>query len=156
MKQFIRKTLIVGLIIFLLIQLYQPARNSDNGKVSSTDFVKTYDVPANVVQILKTSCSDCHSNNTNYPWYSYIQPTRMWLENHIHEGKEELNFSEFGNYSKRKQESKLQSIKKQVASGEMPLNSYTLVHRDAKLNKAQKQALNNWIDKIQDGFVEEY
>ena len=156
MKPFIRKTLLVALITILLIQLYQPARNINNGQVLSTDFVKTYDVPVNVGEILKTSCFDCHSNNTNYPWYSYIQPTRMWLENHINEGKEELNFSEFGNYSKRKQESKLQSIKKQVASGEMPLNSYTLIHRDAKLNDAQKQALNNWIDKIQDGFVEEY
>jgi hypothetical protein len=80
----------------------------------------------------------------------------MWLENHIQEGNEELNFSEFGNYSKRKRESKLQSIKKQVASGEMPLTSYTLIHRDAKITEAQKQILNNWIDKIQDGFNEEY
>ena len=156
MKQFIRKTFIVGLIIFLLMQLYQPARNSNNGQVSSTDFLSTYQVPTNVSKILQTSCYDCHSNNTNYPWYSYIQPTRLWLETHIREGKEELNFSEFGNYSKRRQESKLQSMQKQVTSGEMPLNSYTLVHQDAKLSESQIKELNIWIDTILEGFEEEY
>src|SRR5690606_2903635 len=115
---------IIGLIIFLLMQLYQPVRNTFSGQVLTTDITKVYDVPKDVQTILATSCYDCHSNNTVYPRYSYIQHARMFLDRHISEGKEELNFNEFGSYSKRKQESKLKAIVSQVKSGEMPLKSY--------------------------------
>ena len=126
MRKSIRKILIIGLIIFLLMQLYQPSRNKDNGEVLPSHITKLYNVPDSVKIIFANSCYDCHSNNTRYPWYSYIQPARLFMERHISKGKRELNFSEFGNYSKRRQESKLESIIKQVGDGEMPLASYTI------------------------------
>jgi hypothetical protein len=73
---------------------------------------------------LQNSCFDCHSNSINYPWYSFVQPVRMFLDSHINEGKENLNFSEYGTYSRRKQRSKLDRIIKQIQSDEMPLASY--------------------------------
>lgn len=133
--------------------MYQPARNSDNGQVLQTHFIKTYSIPTEVNAILQTSCYDCHSNNTHYPWYSYLQPTRWWMENHINEGKKDLNFSEFGNYAVRKQQSKLKSIVKQIKSGEMPLPSYTLIHKNAILSKTKKEILINCIEKIQDSLT---
>ena len=156
MKHFIRKTFIIGLIIFLLMQLYQPVRNTFSGQVLTTDITKVYDVPKDVQTILATSCYDCHSNNTVYPWYSYIQPARMFLDRHISEGKEELNLSEFGSYSKRKQGSKLKAIASQVKSGEMPLKSYTILHQDAKLSAKNRAILINWIEKVQDSLDNEY
>lgn len=77
-------------------------------------------------------------------------------ESHIEEGKKDLNFSEYGNYSKRKQESKLKSMAKQIKSGEMPLNSYTMIHKDAMLSIENKKLLLNWIEKIQDSLEQNY
>jgi hypothetical protein len=111
-----------------------------------------YSVPKNVEAILRTSCYDCHSNNTNYPWYSNVQPIRFFMEHHIKEAKENLNFNEFGKYSKRKQESKLDRIVKQIQSDEMPLASYTLIHKNATLTATQKKEVLDWINKIEDSI----
>ncbi len=148
MKRIFKKILIIGLVIFLLMQFYQPARNKDNGEMLPSHITKHYNVPDSVQVILAATCYDCHSNNTKYPWYSYIQPARFIMERHIRNGKKDLNFSEFGNYSKRRQESKFESIIKQVRSGEMPLASYTILHKNSKLNPKQKETIINWIDSI--------
>ena len=148
MKRIFKKILIIGLVIFLLMQLYQPARNMNNVEVLPFHITKLYHVPDSVQVILAATCYDCHSNNTKYPLYSYIQPARFIMERHIRNGKKDLNFSEFGNYSKRRQESKFESIIKQVKSGEMPLASYTILHKDSKLTSMQKETVINWIDSI--------
>ena len=152
MKIIIKKILFIGLIIFLLMQLYQPARNISFEQDITGNFTKVYNVPKNVEIILRTSCYDCHSNNTYYPWYSYIQPARFFMERHIKEGKEELNFNEFGNYSKRRQNSKLKAISKEIESNEMPLSSYTLIHKNAILTASQKKKVLDWINKIEDSI----
>lgn len=74
------------------------------------------------------------------------------MDSHINEGKEDLNFSEWGNYSSRKQRSKLNEISKQIKAGEMPLTSYTLIHRNATLTAAQKEEVTHWIDKMKDSL----
>jgi hypothetical protein len=150
MKKIIKKILFVGLIIFLLIQLYQPARNNGFEQDITANFTKVYNVPKNIETILRTSCYDCHSNNTNYPWYSYIQPARFFMESHIKKGKENLNFDEFGNYSSRKQKNKLDRMIKEIKSDEMPLSSYTLIHKNAILTSTQKTEVLNWINKTID------
>lgn len=134
------------------MQLYQPTRNESFEQDITGNFTKVYNVPKNVEIILRTSCYDCHSNNTYYPWYSYIQPARFFMERHIKEGKEELNFNEFGNYSKRRQNSKLKAISKEIESNEMPLSSYTLIHKNAILTASQKKKVLDWINKIEDSI----
>ena len=148
MKKHIKKIAWFGLIIFLLMQCYQPARNNSFEQYSSSNFTETYKVPKNIETTLRTSCYDCHSNKTNYPWYSYIQPIRFFMESHIKEGKENLNFNEWGNYSSRKQNNKLDRIVKQIKSNEMPLSSYTLIHKNAVLNKTQKEEIIKWINTL--------
>lgn len=152
MKISIKKILFIGLIIFLLMQLYQPARNIGFEQDITADFTKVYNVPKKVEIILRTSCYDCHSNNTNYPWYSYIQPARFLMESHIAAGKENLNFNEWGNYSSRKQNNKLDRIAKQIQSNEMPLASYTLIHKNATLSATQKKEVLDWINKTKDSI----
>ena len=134
------------------MQLYQPARNESYEQELTANFTKMYDVPINVETILRTSCYDCHSYNTNYPLYSYIQPARFFMEEHIKDGKKDLNFNEFGRYSKRKQGNKLEAIVKQIKSDEMPLASYTLIHKNAILTPTQKEEIINWIKKTKDSL----
>ena len=156
MKKIIKKILFIGLIIFLLMQLYQPARNESFEQDITANFTKVYNVPKNVEAIVRTSCYDCHSNNTNYPWYSNVQPVGFFMEHHIKEAKEDLNFDEWGKYSKRKQENKLDRIVKQIKSDEMPLASYTLINKNARLTTVQKKEVMDWISKIKDSISSQY
>lgn len=139
------------LIAFVGIQFMPSTRNQSN-EVLETDFSKTFSVPNNIQNLLRNSCYDCHSNNTNYPWYNKIQPVSWFLEHHIKEGKKELNFSEFGEYSKRRQKSKIKSIKSQIEKNGMPLWSYTFIHRDAKLSENDKELIYNWLNKLKTDF----
>jgi len=135
------------LLVFVGIQ-FIPTNTNQSDIVPATDLMEVYNAPENVEVIFKTSCYDCHSNNTAYPWYNKIQPVSWIMQGHIKEGKSELNFNEFGSYSERRQKSKFKSILSQVKEGEMPLSSYTLMHREAKLSENEKKALEDWINKM--------
>src|SRR5438477_13054363 len=116
MKTF-KKVLIALLAIFVLIQFIRPAKNKSD-KTSENDISTKYKVPGDVSKILKASCYDCHGNNTVYPWYAEIQPVAWWLNDHITEGKKELNFSEFTSYPIRRQHKKLEEINDQIKKDE--------------------------------------
>lgn len=146
------KWLLTLLIAFAVIQFIQPARNQ-SGQVLQTDITHVYPVPAQVQTILRAACYDCHSNNTRYPWYSRIQPAGWWLTYHVNEGKEELNFSDYGAYSPRKRINKLRSIENSINDGSMPLSSYTLLHKEARLTAAEKQLIAAWTAKLRDSLA---
>ena len=131
--------LVIALIIFAGLQFIPTERNIVN-EVPETDFIKMYDPPENVASILQNACYDCHSNNTAYPWYNKVQPVSWFLEGHINEAKEHLNFSEFGQLSDRKKRSRIKSIAGQIKDGEMPLFSYKILHQEARLD-SEEQAL---------------
>ena len=152
MKRKIKKIFLIGIAFFLILQLYQPERNDNYNYDLAYNFKNMYSTPKNVQTLLRTSCYDCHSNNTEYPWYSYIQPVRFFMDTHINEGKKELNFNEFGTYSNRKQKSKLEEIIKQIKSNEMPLTSSTMIHHNAILNKENKTVLINWLERTKDSL----
>lgn len=147
-----KKWLFVLLIAFALIQFIRPARNK-SGQVLPTDLTRTYSVPTDVEAVLKNSCYDCHSNNTRYPLYVDIQPAGWLLAKHIKDGKKELNFSDFGSYSARRQISKLRSIENSIKDGTMPLSSYTFLHSDARLSKEDKTLLTAWATRLQDSLA---
>ncbi|WP_340111671.1 heme-binding domain-containing protein [Maribellus mangrovi] len=141
---------ISGLVIVLglvIIQFFPPEKDTTE-EVPVTDFVNNFDVPEKVQHVLRDACYDCHSNNTRYPWYSKVQPVGWYLQNHINKAKEDLNFSEFGNYSDRQQNSKINGIINQVREDEMPLPAYTLMHRDARLSEEDKKAFIDYMDSI--------
>ena len=154
----IKKIAITFFLVFIAIQFYQPKQNLSSSFDIGKNFANNYKVPPTVLSSLQKACYDCHSNNTKYLWYDYVQPARMFVEAHINDGKKELNFNEFGSYSNRKQQSKLEAISKQIKSGEMPLSSYTLLHHDAVLTETQKQAIIQWIESIneEDNTSENY
>ena len=126
--------------IVLVIQVIPVERNVSTVPPGQS-FEKTEKVPANVAAILKVSCYDCHSNNTRYPWYSELQPGAWFMARHIKKGKEELNFDEFNNYSKRRKKAKIKSIISQIEKDEMPLRSYRMMHGNARLSADEKKEL---------------
>jgi len=145
MSKTIKFLLGIGLVL-VAIQFIRPARNI-NSQIMATDITKTVKVSDSVQVVLKKACYDCHSNNTNYPWYSNIQPVGWFLANHVSEGKRRLNFSEFGSYTLRKQSSKLNDIANEVQEGGMPLSSYTLIHKEARLTENEKSLVIKWAQQ---------
>ncbi len=140
--------LLILLIVFVGIQFIPTKRNLSE-IVPNTDFMIVNNVPNSIKNTLQTSCYDCHSNNTYYPWYNKVQPVAWILESHIEEGKAELNFSDWNTYSNRRKKSKLKSIVSQIEDDKMPLISYTLIHKDAVLTQKQKTEIIDWITKLQ-------
>ncbi|HMJ46824.1 MAG TPA: heme-binding domain-containing protein [Ferruginibacter sp.] len=154
MKKFLKYFLLIIILLFIAIQFYpKPPKNTG---ASVNDISKVHNIPPNVKSILETSCYDCHSNNTRYPWYNNLQPVALWMGNHIKDGKKELNFSEYATYSIRKKFKKLEEIGEQVKKGEMPLASYTLIHRNAILDSEKKKILEDWASAIHDSIRFKY
>jgi hypothetical protein len=141
-RNFKRLLLFLG-ITFIIIQFFHPDRNISSAEPTN-HISKQFPVSSAIKNVLDKSCGDCHSNNTAYPWYFNIQPVAWWLANHIEEGKREVNFDEFASYSLRRQFRKFKEIKEQIEEGEMPLSSYTFMHKDALMSPEQKQSLIKW------------
>lgn len=140
-----RRTIwLIILAIIIIAQFIQPAKN--NGPLNEQALTSRVPTSEPVLAILRKACFDCHSNNTRYPWYNHITPVNWWLRNHINEGKRELNFSVFDTYSYKRATRKLDEAWEQVEKGEMPLSSYTLIHKDAKLTDEEKATLHAWTD----------
>ena len=150
-----KKILITVVIILVAIQFFRPERNTAEG-VSLNDITLAYQTSDEVKTILKKACYDCHSNNTVYPWYAEVQPVAWWLNNHVKEGKGELNFSEFGTYALARQYHKLEEVKEVIDENEMPLSSYTLIHTNAKLTNAEKQTLLAWSEGMRNEMKAKY
>jgi len=151
----LKKVLLLLLTVLVIIQFFHPGRNKA-GRSQPNNIAVIHPVPGNVKTILDKACADCHSNNTEYPWYSKIQPVDWWLTDHINEGKDELNFDEFANYDLRRQYHKLEEIGKTVKENEMPLESYTWIHKNAQLNEEEKDILITWADGIRNAMKEKY
>lgn len=147
----VRKILLISGIVFIAIQFVQPAHNK-NDRVLATDISNIVIIPDSIQAILMNACYDCHSNNTTYPWYSNIQPVGWLLARHIKQGKEELNFSEFGSYSKRRQISKLDGIANSIRDDIMPLWSYKLMHKNAQLNADEKALITDWAERSKENL----
>lgn len=153
MKLF-KKILLVLLIVFIGIQFVRPAKNVSTDK--SKNIKTLYAVSTEVETILTKACNDCHTNNTEYPWYAAVQPVTWWLDDHIKEGKKHLNFDEYTTYNLRKQFHKMEEVVEQVKEKEMPLDSYTWIHRDAKLSDTERATLTTWAQAVMDTMKAHY
>lgn len=155
MKQFFKQFFLSLLVGLVAIQFFKPEKNIN--KTPSEKYISAViNVPENVNGILIKSCADCHSNNTQYPWYANTQPIAWWLNHHIKEGKAELNIDSFANYSLRRQYRKLEEIMDEVEEDEMPLSSYTLIHRVAKLSETDREVLINWAKETRMEMKQKY
>ena len=146
MKKALKIIAIVLVVAFLGIQFIRPDFTNPPVDQAETLFAAT-EVPENVKTILSRSCADCHSNETNFPWYSKIQPSAWFLKGHIDDGRRELNFSVWKTYEPRRQRKKLGEICEQVQERFMPLPSYLWIHRDAKMSDADIKTLCDWTEQ---------
>lgn len=153
MKLF-KKILLALLVIFLVMQAFRPTRNLSAN--TENDISVSYAVPTEVKTILAKACNDCHSNKTEYPWYANIQPAAFWLNDHVVDGKRHMNFNEFNKYRIAKQYKKLEECIDEVKDGEMPLESYTMIHKNAILTEAEKTTLTNWCLTVRDSIKAKY
>lgn len=143
-----RNKIIFSLIlIFVGMQFFRI--DTTNPKVEPfNDFISINNCSSEITGILKAACYDCHSNETSYPWYSQIAPVSWWLKDHINDGRKHLNFSNWGEYSSKKADHKLDECVEEIEEGEMPLNSYTWTHRNAKLSSDQKEQLMSYFTSL--------
>jgi hypothetical protein len=128
---------IIGLVLFALIQLIPYGRNHTNPAV-----VQEPNWDAQTRAIAQKACFDCHSNQTVWPWYSNVAPISWLLYHDVQEGRSHMNFSDWGRMGLSA--SKIESM---IQSGEMPPIQYKLMHPSAKLSDAEKQALVQGLSK---------
>lgn len=150
----VKKILIGLLVVLIVLQAFRPTKNTSGD--TTKDISKSYAVPEDVKTILAKACNDCHSNKTVYPWYAEVQPVAWWLNDHVVEGKREINFNEFDGYRIGRQYKKMEECIKQIKEGEMPLSSYTLIHKNAILTDTEKQSFLNWCQNVRDSIKAKY
>lgn len=128
-------------VILVFMWVITPAKTnpSDSGLIES---------PPEIQTILKRSCFDCHSNHTAWPWYSYVPPLSYFVVNHVVEGREHFNFSEWTTYSSKKQADLLEECVEEIEKGKMPLKPYLLTHSDAKMTANNIQLIKTWISGV--------
>lgn len=149
----LNKILIGVLILFALIQFIPnklPEVILDNNK----DLLSNNDFPTAVETQIRASCYDCHSNETIYPWYSYVAPVSFLVKRDTEIGREELNFSDWENLDKRKKAKYLTKIIEEIEEGEMPFPVYLITHKEAKLSESSKQMLLDWADSYAESLFE--
>ncbi|WP_372769191.1 heme-binding domain-containing protein [Lutibacter sp.] len=141
-----KRVLFVILAVFILIQFIRPAKNDSKNETNAISTVM--EIPIEVNKMIQTSCADCHTNSTKYPWYNEIAPASWYLAQHVKEAKEHLNFSEWTTYNKDQKEHILKDLKEVLNERKMPLKSYLLIHKGAKLTENQYQILYDWVNNI--------
>jgi hypothetical protein len=139
-----RRFLIVAPIAVALgLQAWRPNLERSVEDPAQSFFTQV-DMPVDVRELLETSCADCHSQRTDWPWYAHIAPVGQWLVHHVEEGSQHFSLSRFGEYPPRRQQKIFHEIAHEVDSGAMPLRSYLWLHGDAKLSDAERQSLVDW------------
>ncbi|MDC0008235.1 heme-binding domain-containing protein [bacterium] len=141
-----KKIPIALLLVLVAMQFYRPEKNQAQGNHTKV-FLDQTNPPDEVKSILQQTCYDCHSNNTNYPWYNNIAPVSYWLADHVKDGKKHLNFSDWENYSAKKAAHKLEETAEMVGEGSMPLKEYTWTHETARLTEEQRKAVVAWAEQ---------
>jgi hypothetical protein len=143
-----KKKILYGVIVIVIVIQFFRIDKSNPAITPSHDFIEMNQPAEEITTLLKSACYDCHSNETVYPWYTNIAPVSWWIKHHIEEGREEMNFSEWGTFKEKKQDHKLEESYEMLEEGEMPLDSYTWTHADAKLNPEQKELLIEFFKSL--------
>lgn len=135
------------LVAIALIQ-FIPVHRINQPVDPKVDFVHVFSTPLKIQSIIKTSCYDCHSDTTVYPDYAYVAPISWMIKNHVREGREHLNFSQWGNYNRDLKRSMLQNSVKSITHYSMPLPAYISKHPKANLTAAERILLENYFETI--------
>lgn len=141
-----KKKISLGILILLIGIQFIPVKKNQSDAIA--DFSEIYNEKKEEISLLETSCYDCHSNNTHYPFYNRIAPVSWYLSKHINNGKKHLNFSAWSEYDNDKKAHKIEECIEVLEEDKMPLWSYTLIHQDAKLSEGQKETLIQFFKQL--------
>jgi hypothetical protein len=147
-KRFTKRNILLGILVLLVVIQVFRIDKSTKPVNPETDFIAITQPNDEVVQLLKIACYDCHSNQPAFPWYTNIAPVSWWIKYHIDEGSHHLNFSDWGTYTEKRKNHKLEECIEMLEEGEMPLDSYTWMHKGAKLTDAQKLQLVEFLKAV--------
>lgn len=145
--------IIVAILIagFITIQFFQPEKNIST---DTKNLIFNHEqMPDDVQQVFKNACFDCHTNNTKYLWYHNISPVSWMVNQHVIDGKDELNFSEWGEMDDYDRIGAVEDIRQEIERKTMPLESYIVMHKEAKLSDEERAAVFAWLDKKGDELV---
>lgn len=151
MKRPIRIFLIVVALLFVGVQFFPPDKNlttDDPGHI-----LKKEVVPEEIATLLKNACLDCHSNETRYLWYHHVAPVSWMIDKHVRDGKKELNLSDWAGQDAFDKVGLLDEMCEEVKNGNMPLASYTLIHKNARLSEEQKEQFFTWAEKLSESLL---
>ena len=144
----LRILFILIIAAFVVIQFFDIER--DNPEFNQEDDLMTVEKPpAEVQKILRATCYDCHSNETQWPWYSYIAPASWFVKQHVTDGRDNINLNFWGEYELEDRAYMIKEMIEEVEEGEMPLPGYDIMHPDARLTNEQKEVLFKWLRSIQ-------
>ncbi len=144
------RTILIGLALLIIAIQFIPRHHT----LEAINPVEEFSAPESEQEmaLLKSACYDCHSNETEYPWYAQVQPLAWWIDNYVEEGREKLNFSIWQTYSAKDMNHALEECIEMVEEKEMPLTSFTLTHPEARLSELQRQQLVDWFKKLRAEF----
>ena len=141
-----RNLLLAFLAVFALIQ-FKVIDKSPIEINPESDFLMIEQAPKEVVELIQTSCYDCHSNLTTYPWYSNIAPVSWWLKGHIDNGRGKLNFSEWDSYTLEESDTLKVKSANMIEKKWMPILTYKIIHKESRLSDQQISLLIGWLKK---------
>jgi len=136
-----KKKIILAVAVVLVAIQFVPAIPETGPEPRETSLLVREDIPAEIKSILAEACADCHSQGVSWPWYAHVAPVSFFVGHHVKEGREHFNLSEWGNYDAEKKAHKIEELEEMVSEKEMPLESYTWMHRDAQLSDTQRETL---------------
>ena len=146
-----KKLLIIVIVLLVAIQFITIDKTNPPIDMSK-DFISVINSPSDLGTVIKSSCYDCHSHHTKYPWYSNVAPISWLIKDHINNGRNHLNFSTWADYSEKKKDHKLEECIEMIKSGEMPMNGYVMLHDEAEITHEQKMKLISWFSELRDSL----
>ena len=132
MKKYL-KLISIALAVFLIVAQFFPINKTNPPSDMTKDFISMTNPSTQIAEHIKVACYDCHSHHTKYPWYTNVAPVSWWIKGHMNNGMKHLNFSTWGDYSKKKKDNKLDECIDMVEKNWMPLLTYKIAHPESKL-----------------------
>ena len=154
MRRLLKRLAIAAVAILALMQLYRPARTNPTVEAGSS-IESRLRVNPEALSVLRQACFDCHSNETDWPWYSNVAPVSWFVIGHVDEARGHMNFSEWSRFDPRHAEHQLEEICEEVEEDRMPLPSYRLVHPEGRPTGGQVEALCRWTTEARKGLMGE-
>ena len=148
MKRWVKRGFLAVAAVVVLAQFFGPARTNPQTD-PALHMYPQLKMTAEEQQRFRGACADCHSNDTAWPWYSYVAPVSWWTIDHVNHGRSHMNVSEWGKLPPRTQAALLDEMCEQVREERMPYPSYVPMHPEAQFTPEQRAAFCKWTEALQ-------